>query len=171
MALARAALSVTDEVLFVLPRVFPHKHYERATIEDRVRLLLAATADEPRYSVAASAGGLFLDIARECRVAYSPEVEIWILCGRDAAERAIHWPYPEGQTFAAMLEEFGLLVADREGVFVPPPSLAPRIRKLPVDPSIDEISATEVRTLIAEGKPWRHLVPESIVEIVSEIYV
>ena len=69
MALARAALASADEVLFVLPRAFPHKPYSGASFEDRVRMLAAAVADEPRFSIASSDGGLFIEIARQCREA------------------------------------------------------------------------------------------------------
>jgi len=170
MALARAALSVTDEVVFVLPRDFPHKRYEQVSLEDRLHMLLAATEDEPRFSVAVSDGGLFLEIAGECCEAYGPEVGLWFLCGRDAAERVTHWPYPEPGTVASMLEHFGLLVADRGGAFVPPETLRARIRRLPVNAPIGDISATLVRELIAKGEEWRHLVPESVARIAGGIY-
>src|SRR5581483_9449122 len=74
LALARAALRHVDEVVFVLPRVFPHKNYRGATFEQRLELLRAATADEPAFAVATSDGGLFHEIARECREAYHSEI-------------------------------------------------------------------------------------------------
>ena len=46
VALARAALNNVDEVVFVLPRVFPHKHYSGATFEQRLDLLQTKTSDE-----------------------------------------------------------------------------------------------------------------------------
>src|SRR5690242_20208760 len=91
VALARAALASVDEVVFVLPREFPHKTFEGASFEDRVRMLEAALAGEPRFSIAASRGGLFIEIARECREAYGAETGLYFLCGRDAAERIVDW--------------------------------------------------------------------------------
>src|ERR1700704_422903 len=35
LALAQSALATVDEVLFVLPRAFPHKPYEDATFDQR----------------------------------------------------------------------------------------------------------------------------------------
>ena len=61
MALARASLAVTDEVLFVLPRAFPHKVYDGASFPDRLEMLRQALADEPRFSIASTDAGLFLD--------------------------------------------------------------------------------------------------------------
>src|ERR1035437_7662060 len=62
LALAEAALAVVDEVVFVLPRQFPHKTYSDAAFDQRVELLDMALAGEPRFSAAASEGGLFVEI-------------------------------------------------------------------------------------------------------------
>ncbi len=170
LALARAALAVVEEVVFVLPRRFPHKRYEGVGLEERLRLVLAATAGEPRFSVAVSEGGLFIEIARECKQAYGPEVEIWFLCGRDAAERIVNWDYGEPGAFARQLEVYGLLAAPRGGHYEPPPEYRDRIRPLPLEGGYDEVSSTAVREAIREGRPWEHLVPEPIVEDVRLLY-
>lgn len=170
MSVARAALPMVDEVLFVLPRVFPHKQYARASFEQRLSMVKAATAGESRYSVAAADGGLFVEIARECRPLYGPTPELWFLCGSDAAERIVNWDYSEPGAFVKMLDEFGLLVADRDGRYQPPDQMRDRIRRLPVEEDLTGISATEVRNRIALGRPWQHLVPEQIAGLVGEIY-
>src|SRR5580658_1509226 len=76
MALARAGLSQVaprlDEVVFVLPRVFPHKPYHGASFAARVEMLHAAIADEAPFSIASANGGLFVEIAAECREIYGP---------------------------------------------------------------------------------------------------
>ena len=91
LAMAEAALSVVDEVLFVLPRVFPHKEYTAAGFDERLEMLLLAIAEHPRFSLAASDRGLFIDLAREARSEY--DAELFLLCGRDAAERIVGWDY------------------------------------------------------------------------------
>src|SRR5664279_3363104 len=73
LALAEAALSVVDEVVFVLPRRFPHKTYSGAGFEQRAELLVMALSGEPRFSAAACEGGLFVEIAGECHEAYGEE--------------------------------------------------------------------------------------------------
>lgn len=164
LALGAAALRRVDEVVFVLPRAFPHKPYEGANFDDRVRMLLAAVAREPRFSIASAEGGLFIEIARECRAAYGP-TDLTFLCGRDAAERIVNWDYGEPGAFRAMLEEFGLLVASRQGSYAPAAELATRIHTLEI--GYDECSASAVR----EHLPgWEHLVPTEILSIVREIY-
>lgn len=172
MALAQSALSHVDEVVFVLPRRFPHKQYQVVGFDDRIRMLLAATAGEPRFSVATTDGGLFIEIARECQAAYPPALEqLWFLCGRDAAERIVNWDYGTPGAFAEQLRIYGLLVADRDGHYTPPQAFAGRICHLPTDADIDGISATEVRSRLAEGREWEQLVPRGIVDLVREIYL
>ena len=170
MALAHAALAIVDEVLFVLPRGFPHKSYDDASFDQRLEMLLAATAGEARYSVAASDRGLFVEIAEECRQAYGADVRLLFICGRDAAERIIAWDYGEADAFRRMLQRFELLVAERDGHYYPPAEIRERVHVLEVPEEIGAISATEVRARLRRGEPWEHLVPEDIVPLVGKIY-
>ena len=170
LALARAALAVTDEVLFVLPREFPHKPYEGATFHKRVEMLLAATRAEPRFSVAASTRGLFAEIAEECREAYGDNVRLLFICGRDAAERIVTWDYGEPEVFRRMIEAFELLVAPRDGHYEPPPDIRHRVSLFQPAENISFISASEVRERLLRGEPWEHLVPPEIVPLVRSIY-
>ena len=170
LALARAALDCVDEVLFVLPREFPHKSYADATFEQRLEMLLAATNDDLRYSIAASDHGLFVDIAEECRDAYGPETALLFICGRDAAERIVGWDYGEADAFVRMLDRFELLVAPRGGHYDPPPEIRGRAYALELPEDISSISATDVRERIRRGEPWEHLVPSGIVAQARRIY-
>ena len=170
LGLAEAGLGAVDEVLFVLPRAFPHKEYGVAAFEARLRMLLTCTAGEPRCSVASVAGGLFVDIVRECRESYAPGTRLAVLCGRDAAERIVTWDYGYAGAVEEILKEFEVLVASRGGHYEPPPGLRNRIHAIPIAPGFEEISATEVRERISRGELWDHLVPESITQTVRELY-
>ena len=170
LALARAALHVVEEVVFVLPRSFPHKQYEGTTLEQRIELLVHALAAQPRFSVAITEGGLFIEIARECRAAYGDNVAISFLCGRDAAERIASWNYGRADAWAEMLREFDLLVAPRAGDYQPGAGQLGSFRQIEIDPRCELVSATEVRRRIALGEPWTHLVPEEIHARVREFY-
>jgi nicotinate-nucleotide adenylyltransferase len=169
LALARAALSHVDEVVFVLPRVFPHKDYSGASFEDRVAMLEAAL-DHPAFSLATADAGLFIDIARECRVEYGPGVGLSFLCGRDAAERIVGWDYGRPGAFAEMLGEFDLLVAARNGAYEAPPEFAHAVRLVDAD-AMDTVSATDVRERAARGDVWEHLIPEAARTLARRIYV
>ena len=169
LELARAGLSQVDEILCVVPSVFPHKDYSGATLEQRLEMLGAMGLPEP-YSIGSSSEGLFIDIARECREQYGPQTRLFFLCGRDAAERILTWDYGRPGVVDEMLGEFELLVAPRGGHFEPPQEFQGRIHLLAFDTAHDLVSSTEVRERIAKGEPWEHLVPEKIVDRVRKIY-
>lgn len=170
VALARAALAQVGEVVFVLPHTFPHKTYEGASFEDRVRMLEAALEDNPRFSIAASRGGLFIEIARECREVYGPSAELFLLCGRDAAERIVGWDYGEPGEIQRQLSEYRLLVAPRQGGYEPPADLKAGVCLLEIEGGYDDVSATLVRERIRGGGEWESLVPPQIVETVRQVY-
>lgn len=150
----------------VVPRVYPHKDIEGASLQQRVEMLRRALG---RYRVERTEGGLFVEIAREMRVR-EPDSEIHFVCGRDAAERILHWDYGEAGFAQRMLEEFGLLVAARQGEFVAPAGLEGRVVPLRLEGEFDEVSATEVRRRIQAGEPWQYLVPSEIVDLVRKVY-
>ena len=170
LALAEAALALVDEVLFVLPRQFPHKIYSGASFEERVELLGSALDGSPRFSVAACEGGLFIEIAAECRKAYGPDIRLSFLCGRDAAERIADWDYGRPGAFLEMLKQFDLLVAARSGDYCPPQGILNSFTRLELNGTFDYVSASEVRARIGNGEPWEHLVPPAARRRVSEIY-
>jgi nicotinate (nicotinamide) nucleotide adenylyltransferase len=170
LALARAALSLVDEVVFVLPREFPHKAYVGAPFAQRVQMLQKATVGLPRLSIATSTHGLFVEIAQECREVYGENVRLTFLCGRDAAERIVNWDYGRPGAFLEMLRQFELLVAARDGEYAPPAEFRNAIRPLPLSGGFDDVSASEVRDRIARGKSWEHLVPSSVHRDVAAIY-
>ncbi len=169
LALARAALAVVNEVVFVLPRAFPHKLYVGATFEQRITMLKAAIAGEPAFSIAASDGGLFAEIAEECRTAYG-NTRLTFLCGRDAAERIVHWDYGTPDALSGMLRRFDLLVAARRGAYEVPEEWRTSIERLELPDAFDHVSSTEVRERIAHGDSWEHLVPPQICRQIREIY-
>jgi len=171
LALARCALAHVEETLFVLPKEFPHKPFEGAPFEARVAMLLAATADAPRFSVAVSEAGLFRDIAGECRESYGEGARFSFLCGRDAAERILNWNYGSETSVAEMLREFDLLVAARCGELEAPLHVRHAIERLDLSEDLDSVSSTEVRNRIARGEPWEHLVPKEVRKLAAEIYL
>lgn len=170
LALAEAGRRHCGEVLFVLPRVFPHKPYSGATLQQRLDLLRTALGSDGGFSLAVAEGGLFAEIADECRHAYGPEVRLSFLCGRDAAERIAGWDYGSPGAFLDMLRRFDLLVARRNGEFTPASEIAAGMERLDLSPEIEIVSATEVRTRLARGQAWEHLVPEGVRAQVREIY-
>jgi nicotinate-nucleotide adenylyltransferase len=165
VALAEAALKVVDEVVCVVPRVYPHKHFHGAAMEQRIQMLELTGAG--RYGVKVTDGGLFIEIARELQ---RPDNEIFFVCGRDAAERILHWDYGESGAIEKMLDEFSLLVAERGGKYEAPTHLRHRVLGLALNQDFSDVSSTEVRRRIAAGERWEHMVPPAIVDHVKKIY-
>jgi len=165
LEMARSAAPL-DEVLFLLPRAFPHKPYTGAGFEDRLDMLSAALADQPQFSIGSTDGGLFIEIARECRPVYGPAADFFFLCGRDAAERIVNWDYSGDIPFGEQLREFQMLVAPRSGPYLPPPALADRIHRLDLPRGLEACSSSAVRDSIAQGRDWRHLVPVPVAELI-----
>jgi len=172
VALAQAALSRVDEVVYTLPRVFPHKLYSHshASFAQRLQLLSAVAGEGEACSIASAEGGLFVEIAAECHAAYGAQTALTFLCGRDAAERIVSWDYGDPGALAAMLRQFDLLVAARRGEYAPPPEFRHVIQPLELAGEFDHVSATEVREKIARGEPWEHLVPRAVRRLALEIY-
>ena len=159
-----------DLIVCVVPRVFPHKEYNGATLEQRIEMLEAAGLAIP-HAIASTEQGLFIDIAREFREHCGPEARLSFICGRDAAERILHWDYGRAGVVEEMLREFELLVAPRGGHFSPPAGTSP------ADPCACECGAGTKKcrppkcgNVSRAGEPWEHLVPEKIRERVREIY-
>jgi nicotinate (nicotinamide) nucleotide adenylyltransferase len=170
LALIEAGRERAGQVICVVPRELPHKRFEGATFDERVQMLDRIAASGYDFDVAISDGGLFIEIARECRAAFQRDVNVAFLCGRDTAERITGWDYGYAGAINQMLEEFRLLVADRRGRFQPPPGLDHAIELLPGRADVDTISSTEIRRRIEQGEPWADLVPEAIHDLVGRIY-
>jgi nicotinate (nicotinamide) nucleotide adenylyltransferase len=169
LELARAASRRVDEIVCIVPRIFPHKEYFGATLEQRLEML-DCMGLPGSYSIAASEGGLFVEIAQECRQSYGLEAKLYFVCGRDAAERILQWDYGEAGVVEKMLNEFELLVAARAGSFQSPVEFQHRIHELAISGEHDQVSSSQVRERIARGEPWEHLLPERIADHVRSVY-
>jgi len=107
-------------------------------------------------------------MAGEARAAGADRV--FLVCGRDAAERITGWDYSSGVSMEAQLNEYEMLVAPRQGEFRPAPDHARRIHPLRLGLDWQDVSSSEVRRRVAAGEAWRHLVPEAIAESVAAAY-
>ncbi len=170
VSLIEAAASHVDEVLCVVPQVFPHKIYHGATLDERLQMLELSLASKVAVSIAVSEGGLFTEIACECRTIYAGNPHLLFLCGSDAAERTIEWDYGTPGAIARILQDFSLLVAARHNEYEPPAHLAHHIQRLMVPAEVAEISSTEVRDRLRRGEPWEDLVPPAVVDMIARIY-
>lgn len=168
VAMVRASLAWAGEAVLVLPRALPHKEFAGAGFARRVEWI-RQLAVAHGFSAAISDGGLFIEMSRECRSA-TGSAQVFVVCGRDAAERIVGWDYGTAGSIEAQLDEYQMLVAPRGGVYVPPAHLADRIHPLALAEDWYEVSSTEVRQRIQSGLPWADLVPEAIAADVLAAY-
>ena len=175
IALAEASIEQhrLDQIIFLLPEAFPHKAYVGASFEERLALLEAALSGEPRCAIASSDRGLFIEIAEAVRNDYGPDVDIYLICGRDAAERIVNWDYGDGPDFAKQLRQFQMLVGSRGEGYHIPAHYQGRIHCVELPLWLSEVSATEVRQAVIQSEAWEHLVPAAVAnEIVKrKLYV
>jgi nicotinate (nicotinamide) nucleotide adenylyltransferase len=170
VALALAAREQHDlsQMVFLLPEQFPHKPYTGASFDDRLEMLRDACGDDPALVIASWEQGLFIDIARAFRAECGPPAEICLLCGKDAAERIVHWDYGGGPSFTEQLEEFRLLVASRQGEYQAPGGYEDKIGLIALPVAWNEVSSSTVREAIAAGRPWRHWVEEAVARRIEQ---
>jgi nicotinate (nicotinamide) nucleotide adenylyltransferase len=170
VALAEAALALADECVFVIPRAFPHKEMHGPDLDQRLNWLGLLSNEQPGFSVAISEGGLFIEMARECRGATGCD-DIYLVCGADAAERIVEWDYGDADPIERQLDEYRLLVAPRGTLFYPSAHLATRVMQLEMPRNWHDVSSTDVRRRMANGESWEELVPPELVGNLRAAYV
>jgi nicotinate (nicotinamide) nucleotide adenylyltransferase len=176
LALAHSAYEhyQLHEVLFVLPITQPHKSIRDAPIEARLQMMHLAVDGASTFSIGLCTHGLFIDICRAVALAYPPQTSLWFISGRDAAERILTWPYTDpAATLSTLFAQAELLVADREGAFVLPDlplvrEHAAHIHHLPLPSEFSHVSATDIRTRLAQGQEVADLLPAAVLRYIQE---
>ncbi len=174
VALAQSAYDhyQLHEILFVLPITQPHKLIHDAPVEARLHMIDLAVQGHSGFSIGRCTHGLFVDICRAATAAYPPQTRLWFISGRDAAERILTWPYPDpAKALGELFTQAELLVADREGAFVLPDTpivgdYADHVHHLPLPAEYSHVSATEIRTRLANGEDVSELVPPPVLSYI-----
>ena len=106
-----------DQIVLVLPAALPHKRIARPGTDERLRWLSTLAESRPGWAAASCPTGLVIDIVTAFRDALGRGCELFVIAGRDAAERWVEWDYGDGAPFREQLQNFRLLVAFRRGAF------------------------------------------------------
>ena len=156
-----------DEVVWIPARIPPHKRHRRiAPAGLRLEMVRAATDGVEGQVVsdlelAREGPSYTVETLRALRSEY-PDVDPVLILGADQFAELSTWREPEEVARLARL-----WVLEREGE-------NPR----DVDPGVDvewtsaqvsrvDVSSSEIRRRIREGEPFRHLVPEGVVEVIE----
>jgi len=150
-----------DRLLFVPAGVPPHKlDREISPAEVRLEMVRAVTAGNPAFGVSdvelSRVGPSYtVDTLAHFRQ-LNPEAEIFFVLGADQAAAFDTWKEPERVASLATL-----VVLAREGFRVPKGEFVPvHVTRL-------DISATEIRGRVREGRSIRYLVPDEVRNIIE----
>jgi nicotinate-nucleotide adenylyltransferase len=160
-----------DRVLFVPAYVSPFKIGATVTPPlDRLALVRLAIADHPTFSVwtgelESDEPSYTVHTLRRLRSEF-PGAEFYFLLGTDALEGISRWREPE-----TLLTLAKFVAAPRPGASVSKVRLAlPDAWKEAVDfieaPPID-LSSSEMRALVRDGKSLRYLTPEAVIQAID----
>lgn len=176
LALARACREGArlDRVVLVVAGRPPHKPDRRlAAAEHRVAMARLAAGDDPRLAVderetLRSGPSFTLETVRALE-AERPGDELYWLIGGDTLPELPTWR--EVETLADLV---GFVIAARRGhdpeggLEGLPSSLRGRLRSVVVPMRPVDVSATEVRQRVREGRPIDDLVPEAVRRYIEE---
>lgn len=161
LAIANAALDelALERVYFVPARRSPLKqHGPIASAEDRLAMLTAAVADEPRFRVSRieldrDGQSFTVDTLESLR----SEGDLFLILGSDAYADFPRWREPERIRRLATI-----VLAARPGA----PNAPAGVRML--DSPLMDISSRELRARAARGRSLRYLVPREALRYIEE---
>ena len=150
-----------DRVLLVLAARPPHKAPPAASAELRMEMLRAAVGDDPLLVASdvelRRAGPSYtVDTLRELQ-ALEPGAELTLLIGADQWRDLGGWKEPRAITRLATVAVMARSGENPEAV---DPGLGVPCRPVPV--TRVDISSTELRARVRQGRSIRHLVPEAV---------
>lgn len=162
---AQRALDL-DVVLLVVANVPWQKVGQRAisAAADRVAMVRAAVGDCPGLEVSElelERGGdsYTADTLADLR-RVEPDAELFVILGNDAAAGFATW-----ERYEEVVGEATLVVVDRPGT---PTPVDPRFDWVRVDIPELEISSTELRERVAEGRSIRYLTPDAVAHCIDQ---
>ncbi len=156
-----------DKVLWMVTADPPHKGEEVQPVEDRLKMVAAAIDADPlfeisRIEVDRPGPHRAVDTMHELHKQYLHDTLVYLM-GGDSLEDLPDWYNPE--EFIATCDEIGVL--RRPGHII---DLQKLERSLPgitakvwfIDSPLIDISSTQLRQAIAEGKPFRYSLPPDV---------
>lgn len=164
-----AATLELERVIFV--PTGPAHHLRRvapgASPEDRAAMVQLAIEDNPRFGLSTIEAerqepSFTVDTLRSLGAEW-PGYEVYFIVGMDSLDELPRWHDPAGILALAQLvavERGGREDADLRAIEAAVPAARGRVSRI-ASPGL-EISATEVRRRLAEGRPVRYLLPDEV---------
>jgi nicotinate-nucleotide adenylyltransferase len=163
-----------DRLLWVLTPDPPHKQNMRLTsVEERLEMVQAAIQDDPAFElsrVEIDRPGPHYAVETVHLLAKAfPDADLAYLIGGDSLRDLPTWYHPQELVDACAM----IGVMRRPGDEVNMEALETQLpgikaKAAVVKAPLLEISATEIRSRIAAGKPFRYYLPEAVYKIIRE---
>lgn len=176
LAMAKAAYEQfgLDEVWFVPSGFSYHKGHQTASSQARCDMIQCAIRDIPHYRLSTvdidRGGNTYTADTLRILKEEDPSRELYFVLGEDSLFQLENWYHPE-----QILENAVILAALRPGRY--PEGAEEKIRDLKerfradiriLDMPETDISSTEIRRKLAEGKSVRGLVPDAVADYLEE---
>lgn len=161
-----------DRILFLVAGLPPHKLGDVLSPPLlRAEMTRAAVADNPLFEVSEvelDRGGptYTVDTLRHIRAAY-PDAELYFLLGADQLAEFHEWQEPEGIAELATLVAVGRAGVDPDQLSPVDLGSGKGLTFMSLAVTRVDISSSEVRSRVREGRSIRYLVPEAVRRIIE----
>ena len=156
-----------DEVIFV-PSGSPWQKSHPTAAEDRYQMVVAATADHPKFSVSRAEidrrGPTYTaDTLELFRERFGEGAQLFFITGADAILEILTWKDPE-----TVLSLARFIAATRPGYDLRKlgGTIGDRMESMEI-PAL-AISSTDIRERVSLGKPIKYLVPDAVARYISQ---
>jgi len=164
-----------DEVLFIPAAIPPHKKgHEIISPMHRLKMTELATASNPHFKVSdmelrRTGPSYSVDTVTALRGIFGEHTELYFITGADAINELFTWYHA-----AELLERCHFIAATRQGTVLDQESLREHFGALvekhihQLDTPALEISSTDIRERLRNGRSIRYLVPRPIEEYIAK---
>lgn len=163
-----------DEVWFIPAQLSPHKtHCPPTDWMHRYRMLELALEDIPFFNVKNIEGKRpppsYTIHTIQALLANEADFQFYLILGEDSIPGFFRWHQPE-----ELIKLIPLLIGSRTGQVswdleaVKHPDIAAAIQKGLIKTQLMDISATDLRERLAEGRYCRHLIPAKVLDYIHQ---
>ena len=177
----RQALDLT-EIVFIPAGQPPHKKERTVTpAQHRLAMVQRAIASNPyftcsRIELDRPGPSYLVDTLRDLRACWGNDTEVYFIIGWDSLEELHTWHDPQGilaqLTYLVAVGRPGYAQENRDNIMLEAGLSGLEQHLLIVSAPLLNISSTELRQRVAEGRPIKYQVPEEVEQYIAthELY-
>lgn len=169
-----------DGIIFMPSGKPPHKeNHQIASAEDRYLMTVMAVAANPKFSVSRfevdkKTPSYTIETLEELRRIYPEKTEIFFITGADAVLDILNWKKPEkifrlGRFIAATRPDYSIDKLKKLGDFrITQSNSGEEAEIFIMEIPALAISSSDIRKRIRERRPVRYLLPDAVVDYITE---